>query len=63
MKKLALIALIMVLGLSGCVSSGTSGLTKEDGTKFHNEPGAGACGSSWELMLQDWNEFWSRSKQ
>ena len=53
MKGLGLIALIMVLGLSGCASSGMSGLIKEDWTEFWNDPGGG----SWEVIKWDWTEF------
>ena len=55
MKRLALIALIMVLGLSGCASSGTCGLIKQDWVRYWNDPG----GASWESVKQDWRWFWN----
>ena len=55
MKTLALTVLIMVMGLSGCASSGMSGLIKEDVAEFWNDPGSG----NWELMKWDCAEFWS----
>ena len=54
MKKLVLIALIMVLGLSGCASSGTSGSIKQDWTAYWENPG----GASWEAIEQDWVRYW-----
>ena len=54
MKKIALIALTMVLGLSGCASSGTSGSTKQDWTTYWKNPGGGC----WESIKQDWTAYW-----
>ncbi len=53
MKKLALIALIMVLGLSGC-ASGVGYSIKEDWTEYWKNPG----GLSWEIFKGDWTEYW-----
>jgi hypothetical protein len=50
MKKLALIALIMVLGLSGCASSGTRGSIRQDWIAYWKDPG----GIFWEDIKQDW---------
>jgi len=47
MKELGLIALIMVLGLSGCASSGTSDSIKQ-GWTWYGE------GDSWETIKQRW---------
>jgi hypothetical protein len=55
MKRLALIALIMVLGLSGCASSGTCGLIRQDWIRYWNDPG----GASWESVKQDWVRYWN----
>jgi hypothetical protein len=45
MKNLALIALIMVLGLSGCASSGKSGFIIQEWTGFWKSPDAANLGS------------------
>ena len=50
MKKVALIALTMVLGLSGCASSGTSGSVRQDRIRYGNDLG----GATWESVKQDW---------
>jgi hypothetical protein len=55
MKKIVLIALIMVLGLGGCVCSGTCVLIKQDWTDYWNNPG----GRSWESIKQDWTDYWN----
>ena len=55
MKKLAGIALIMVLGLSGCTCYGTCVLIKEDFTDFWNDPGRG----SGQFIKEDWTYFWN----
>lgn len=54
MKELALIVLIMVLGLSGCASSGMSGLIIEDWAEYLSDPGSG----DWKLIKWDWAEVW-----
>ena len=54
MKKLASIALIMVLGLSGCTCYGTCVLIKEDFTDFGDDPGRG----SWQFIKEDFTDFW-----
>jgi len=55
MKKFALIALMVVLGLSGCASSGTSGSVRQDWIRYWNDPG----GASWESVKQDWVRYWN----
>jgi hypothetical protein len=55
MKKFVLMALIMVLSLSGCACTGTCVLIKEDLTDYWNDPGAG----TWQLIKEDWVEFWN----
>jgi hypothetical protein len=55
MKKFALIALIMVLGLSGCAYSGVKNVAKEDWNDYWSGPRS----ESWTLIKQDWNEFWN----
>ena len=55
MKKPALIALIMVLGLSGCASSGTTSSTKQDWTACWWNRGGPSC----ELIRQDWIRYWN----
>jgi hypothetical protein len=73
MKKLALIALIMVLGLSGCASSGTRGSIKQDWVAYWKDPGGAFWeqikedwityskdpgGAFWESIKDDWRDFW-----
>lgn len=55
MKKLVLIGLMMMLGLSGCACTETCGLIKADWTEYWNNPGDG----TWGLMKHDWVDFWS----
>lgn len=55
MKKLALIALIMVMGLSECASSSTSVSIKEEWYYYWKNP-AGA-GLSWEDIKVGWRWF------
>lgn len=55
MKRLTLIGLIMVLGLSGCAYSGVKNVVKEDWTAYWSEPRS----ESWKLIKQDWKEFWN----
>jgi len=77
MKKPALIALIMVLGLSGCASSGTTSSTKQDWTACWWNRGGPSCelirqdwirywnnpgGASWESVKEDWIRYWGCSK-
>ena len=54
MKKLALLALIMVLGLGGCASSGLSGLVENDWTYYCKNPGG-----YWnrESLKMDWANY------
>ncbi len=74
MEKLALIALIMVLGLSGCACYGTCVSIKEDFSDFWNDPGRGSSQlikedfsdfwsnpgrGSWQLIKEDWTYFWN----
>ena len=54
MKKLVLIALIMVLGLSGCTSSGISDSIKRDWIAYWDNSGSG----SWESIKRDWMTYW-----
>jgi hypothetical protein len=76
MKTLALIALIIVLGLSGCASSGTSDSLKQDWVAYWNnvkgdwESTKGDLtaylkdpgGITWELMKGDWVAWWKDVK-
>jgi hypothetical protein len=55
MKKLALIALIMVLGLSGCACYGTCDSVRQDWIRYWDNPG----GASWESVKQDWIRYWN----
>jgi hypothetical protein len=74
MKKFALIALMVVLGLSGCASSGTSGSIRQDWTEYWWNRGGPSCesirqdwirywndpgGASWESVKQDCKRFWN----
>ena len=74
MKRLALIALTMVLGLSGCASSGTGGSIGQDWTAYWWNRGGPSCesvrqdwirywndpgGASWESVKQDWVRYWN----
>jgi hypothetical protein len=54
MEKLALIAVIMALSLSGCACSGTMGSIKQDWAAYWRDPG----GESWESIKQDWVAYW-----
>jgi len=54
MKKLAMMVMILVFGLSGCACTGTCVLIKEDWDHYWNEPGAG----SWDSLKQEWVDFW-----
>jgi hypothetical protein len=54
MKKLALIALSMVLGLSGCACPGTSSSIRQDWAAYWRNPG----GESWESIKKDWAAYW-----
>ena len=68
MKTFALIALIMVLGLSGCASSGKSGFRripeaaepwmtfKQEWTGFWKGPEAA---EPWKSFKQEWTTFWN----
>jgi hypothetical protein len=53
MEKLALIALIMVLGLSGCACPGTSGPIKQDWATYLK-----GIEGDWESTKQDWTAYW-----
>ncbi len=55
MKKLSLTALIMVLALSGCASSGTGGSIKWDWVEYWKSPEAG---SFRESIKRDWADYW-----
>ncbi len=55
MKRFAMVALIMVLALSGYACAGTSALIKEDWTEYWKNPGAG----DWKPIKQDWVDFWN----
>jgi len=56
MKKLiGIIALFMVLNLSGCACTGTCVVVKEDWDHYWNDPEAGA----WEALKQEWIDFWN----
>jgi len=55
MKKLALIALLMLsLGLSGCASNGMTELIRQDWIRYWENPG----GASWESVKLDWTAYW-----
>jgi ABC-type glycerol-3-phosphate transport system substrate-binding protein len=54
MKTLALIALVMALGLSGCASNGMTELIRQDWIRYWGNPG----GASWESLKQDWTVYW-----
>src|SRR4030042_664480 len=54
MKKLALIALMMSLGLSGCASNGMTELIRQDWIRYWENPG----GASWESVKLDWTAYW-----
>jgi rubredoxin len=54
MKKLALIALMMALGLSGCASNGMTELIRQDWIRYWDNPG----GASWESLKLDWTAYW-----
>jgi len=56
MKNLALIALIMVLSLSGCASSGKRGFIIQEWTEFWKGPEAA---EPWKSFKQEWTEFWN----
>ena len=53
MNKLALIALIMVFGLSGCACCKGS-MIKQSWIDFWHDP----AGDNWRQMKQDLTEFW-----
>ena len=55
MKTLAWIALIVVLGLSGCASSGTGGYIRGDWIAYWENPGD----AHWKSIKGDWTEFWN----
>jgi len=55
MRILALVALILVLGLGGCASSGTSDSIIRDWDAYWKNPGGGDC---WESTKRDWDAYW-----
>jgi hypothetical protein len=55
MKKLMWIVLIMVLGLSGCATSGTATLIKADWNYYWSHPKDGTL----QAIKQDWTDYWN----
>jgi uncharacterized protein YceK len=53
MKTPALIALIMVLGLSGCASPGTSDSLKQDWVAYWK-----SVKGDWDSTKEDWTTYW-----
>ena len=58
MKKLVLMTLMMVLGLSGCASSGTINPIKQDWAAYWEVESKG-----WERAKQDWAMYWANESR